>query len=421
MRRLADHKDYLKNIFTLFSGSAMEHMIPLLIAPVLSRLYTPVQFGIYALFISIASIFTIIATGRYEMAVMLPEKDRDAINVIYAGLSVSAILAVFTLAGAIVVHAAFHSWFSNPDFAGWLYLVPLSVISFALYQVFNIWFSRMKRFRLISVMRITCALVIGGVNVIAGVLKLGAIGLIAGFFMGPLVAGLVYLGIFWFSNRDIIPAFDRAEVLGQARKYRDFLRINSLHSLMDMVNLSLLNFLIAGLYGNAILGLYSFTFKNIRGPLRLVALPVGQIFYQKASEMKNRGESLSRLLKINMAGAMLLGLPVLLILLFFGPSLFSFIFGPEWRVAGVYARIMAPMMFINFVTSPFGQLPLTLNLQKPFFLICLVGFAGSILMFLAGHYLGQGFNVALAAYTAGYSALLIVLAVWYLRITGRPL
>ena len=82
-----------KNILTLMSGTVLAQAIPIAITPILSRIYTEEDFGILAIYVSIATIVSVIATGRYEMAILLPREDEDAINI--AALSM-LIVSLFT-------------------------------------------------------------------------------------------------------------------------------------------------------------------------------------------------------------------------------------------------------------------------------------------------------------------------------------
>ena len=92
--------EFLKNVFTIFSGNVIAQAIPFLIEPVIARIYSPEDFAVLSVYLSVANLFSIIATGRYELAVMLPKEDRKAVNVI--GLSVAISLAVSVLSFLIV-------------------------------------------------------------------------------------------------------------------------------------------------------------------------------------------------------------------------------------------------------------------------------------------------------------------------------
>ena len=81
LTKLKPKSEFTRNVLTLMTGTTIAQAIPIAISPILTRLYTPKDFGVLALFVAITSIFGSIANGRYELAIMLPKKDEDAINI----------------------------------------------------------------------------------------------------------------------------------------------------------------------------------------------------------------------------------------------------------------------------------------------------------------------------------------------------
>ncbi|MDP4274087.1 MAG: hypothetical protein Q8907_07400, partial [Bacteroidota bacterium] len=86
--KIRQYKDseFFRNIITLFSGNVVAQIIPLLAYPVLTRLYQPSDFGTLALFTSIVGILSVMATGRYELSVILPKRDEDAAGLLVLSL-----------------------------------------------------------------------------------------------------------------------------------------------------------------------------------------------------------------------------------------------------------------------------------------------------------------------------------------------
>ena len=84
----------LRNVITLITGTAIAQAIPIAISPVLTRIYSPDDFGVFALYLSITSIIAIVATGRYELAITLPAKnEEDAVTNLMAFLYAYTIVA----------------------------------------------------------------------------------------------------------------------------------------------------------------------------------------------------------------------------------------------------------------------------------------------------------------------------------------
>ena len=88
IKKIIPKSDFSRNVLTLMTGTSIAQAIPIAISPILTRIYTPDDFGIFALYMSIASIIAVIATGRYELAMMLPKKDSDAINILFISIVV---------------------------------------------------------------------------------------------------------------------------------------------------------------------------------------------------------------------------------------------------------------------------------------------------------------------------------------------
>src|SRR2546425_10423373 len=105
--RLLPKSEFIRHILTLITGTTIAQAIPLVVTPILTRIYSPQDFGLFALYMSIIAILGVVATGRYELAIMLPEKDEDAINVVYISF-------IITLATSLITLIVF--WFFNTEF-----------------------------------------------------------------------------------------------------------------------------------------------------------------------------------------------------------------------------------------------------------------------------------------------------------------
>ena len=79
------------------TGTTLSQMIPIVISPILTRIYNPEDFGIYAIFLAIITILGSIISGRYELAIMLPKSDEDAINIFALGLIITFILTLLSI------------------------------------------------------------------------------------------------------------------------------------------------------------------------------------------------------------------------------------------------------------------------------------------------------------------------------------
>lgn len=364
------NSEFARNSLTIFSGNVIAQAIPFMAEPVLARLYDPADFAVLAVYLSVANLFSIIATARYELAIMLPKEDRKAANVL--GLSVLISFAVSALSFLIILlfNAKICKILNNQDVSSYLYLVPLSVLSVAWYQIFNYWNSRKKRFRNVMFSKTTQSVSTVGFNLS---LAIKSLGLVLGQFLGYLFGSFVLIFAFWRKDKDKVKMITKKEMKEVAAEYQDFPKINSLHAFCDVMKQSGEVFLLSFFYLKDKVGLHSRTLRLLFAPSSMIGSAVGQVFYQKASETYQNGGDLRALLLKVLKIMALIALPVFATIAVFGDDLFAWFLGEPYRMAGYYGRFLAPWLFFNFITMPVSQIPLIVSKQKTAFFLSLCG------------------------------------------------
>ncbi len=153
-----DHKldkTYLKNIFTIFSGTAISQLILILISPLLTKIYGQVNFGIYAQYSALIAICSTFISGRYELAILLPKERKEALTLVVIGSTITLILSTLILIFVLIFEEIFLSYFFNTKKNPFpLFLIPIHVFFIGLYQCLNYWNNRLKKFQLLSKSRI---------------------------------------------------------------------------------------------------------------------------------------------------------------------------------------------------------------------------------------------------------------------------
>lgn len=368
----------------MMAGTVIAQGIQLGISPVLTRIYGPSEFGVFALYMSVASLFSIVATGRYEMAIMLPANDDDAVNLLALSLIISAGVSLVALLVVSVFGENLAAALGDRRVAPWLYLIPMSIMLTGGYQAFNYWSNRNKKYRRLSGSRVTQYGSAAAANMGLGLAGWGVGGLIGGSIFGQLLSTLA---LAWQAARDGLGLRRRvnaASLKVNANRYRDFPLINSLHAFMDVAQTSGANFLISHFFGQGILGQYSLTMRILKAPLYLIGASLSQVFLQKATEVHNQEGDLQVLVRKAVGGLVLTALPIFTLIYLSAPALFSLVFGERWRVAGEYTRILSPWLFMNFVVSPLAQIPIITNRQKEVFGLGLLGNSLIVLSVLYG-------------------------------------
>lgn len=420
LNKFLQRSEFTKNILTLFTGSAIAQAVPILISPILTRIFTPEDFGVLALYMSLVSFIAIISSGRYELAVMLPKEKNDAASIVKLSLIIAFAVSVITGLFIIIFRNQIPVWFNNTDIRKWLLLIPFSVFMVAIYQILNYWNTRQKRYKLMAQVRIAQSAGNGVSSVGIGWGVAGPAGLVIGQLIGQLFAAIVLMVKVPLKDWVLILQRKNGDMSEQAKKYRDFPRVNSLHAFTDVLQNSGVIWVISNMFEAAVLGYYSHTFRVMKAPLGLIGSSTAQVFYQQAADKYANGEPIRPMVFKTIKSLALLSAPGFLVIMVFGPQIFSFVFGQEWTEAGEYARLLSPWLFFNFITSPIGHLPLILNKQKQIFYISLLGNALILGCIIFGG-VTQDIKTGFLLLSISQVVFLSFVISWYLRISDKAI
>lgn len=365
--------EFLKNVLTLFTGSTIAQVLPILISPILSRLYAPGDFGTMAIFVAIAGFISIVITGQYESAIVLPKENNDAINLAALSFIITLCISIFTFFIILIFHNTICDWFNAENLQNYIFIIPLSVFLTGVYQILTFWMLRKKQYKQLAIRQVAQSLSTSSIKLGGGLLNPSPTGLILGNIFGQFTSTSVLCWLTWKGDADKRELINKEEIIKVAKKYKDFPKYIAPQAFLDILNASSTIFLLSYFFSSTVLGLYSFAYSMVTLPMRLIGNSIRQVFYQKASEVHNGGQNLWPIIKKMIIRLTLIGLPGLVVILFFGPQIFSIVFGSKWEEAGFYAQILMPWLFVNFVASPLGSVSQILNKQKQFFILTSFG------------------------------------------------
>jgi len=410
---------FLHNVLTLMTGTAIAQAIPIIISPILTRLYTPDDFGLLALYTSVVSLIGVIVTGRYELAIMLPEYDEDAANLGALSLCVAIVIGALTFFAVGYFNATIAGYLGKPDIAKWLYLVPLAVITIGVTQVLNYWSTRKNQYRRLATSRVAQSVTNAGVNLGQGFAHMGVSGLIVGNFAGQVLSAGVLIKQAWVDLLKYRSSIHWGRMCHNAKVYQDFPKVNSFHAFVDILQSSGVVFIISSLFGSTVLGFYSFTLRILQAPLGLLGASVSQVFFQKASETYKNGGDLRALVKKTIISLSAIALPIFVTLGLFAPDLFSLIFGKQWREAGTYAQILAPWLFFNFIVSPVSQVPIIVGEQKKSFIFGIIGNSMIVLSVIYGGFIAHNIKTGFYVLSGSIFFYYVFIVQWLFMISNK--
>lgn len=347
-------KGFVRNVAMIATGAAIAQALTLLVAPLLTRMFSPEAFGLLGLFMAVAGVIGPSAALRYELAIPIARSERMANALLHLCLMVTAIMAA--ISGMIAMILAHHigSLLDAPALAPYLLLLPFHVFAMGAFLALSQWAVRRQYFSLLARNPLTRAVATIAVQLGAGLAALGQGWLIIGFFVGHAAAALGLASRLVRREAQALrtPRHLRASLFTAARRFRRFPAFAAPQETINALSQQLPNLVLAAFFGPAIVGLYWLTLRVLQAPAQLVGQSVRQVFYQRICDLLNRGEAPLPLMAKTTIVLVLIGAPAFLPVIAFGPTVFSFVFGEEWRDAGEFARWVALWSWVGFANVP---------------------------------------------------------------------
>ena len=344
---------FLRDVGLIAGGTVIAQLINALIYPVLTRLYAPADFGLFALVVSVYATVVVVASGRYEAAMMMPSDDGAAASVLYVALALCLVSAGVSLPVLLLTRLYLAHAIGAPQFADWAWITPLMLMLAGIYSVQVQWCTRRGYFRVISAVAVSLAATIALFKVLIPLLtKQSAAGLILGQLLGQAVATAMLAVVILRSDADHFvqhPPELRA-MWDAVVRYKDFGLYGAPRTLLNMVaNWSLVP-VVALFMPSREVGLFTLARAVTDLPIRPVCIALDQVFYRRAARERH-DRALGRF-AVRLIGVLaLVTVPVVVLFALNAQHLFDIVFGRAWSGAGAIAAALSFSSCATLLTS----------------------------------------------------------------------
>ena len=375
INKLKPKSEFSRNVLTLMTGTTIAQAIPIAISPILTRIYTPEEFGLFALYMAFISIGASMVTAKYETAILLPKKEENAKYLVY----ISSIFALFFSLLFFIVYLIFDKEFNNffKVTNNVFYFVPFGIFLFAIYAILLQWANRKKEYKNMNKNRLIQSSSISIFQVLIGFFNKISFGLILSDVIGRIIAVLLILKRVLKQVK--LATFSLKKTISLIRRYKKFPKYEMPATVINITSYELVYIIIPIYFSSTTAGLYFLVFRVLMTPVGFIGTAITEVFKNRAIEDLNKYNSCRNIYKKIFLFLFSLGIFPLLIITIWGQEIFSVVFGDEWREAGLYAQILTPLALLRLVSSPLSylfiikeKLELDLLLQSIFFILVLL-------------------------------------------------
>ena len=359
-------RPFVRNVILLASGTAAAQVIGLVSSPIITRIYGPEAFGLMGAFMAVIGLIAPIAALTYPVAIVLPKRDQDAISLIRLSIIITVIISIISLFILVLFNKQIINIFNLKEIAPYLYLIPLVIIFSGLAQIMQQWLIRTKQFSINARVSVIQSIVLNGSKIGVGLFyPIGAMLVVLTALASGLQAGLMIVFVKRSNYKTNQAPIDKKKSLKElAMEHKDFPIYRAPQEFLNATSQGLPVLLLTAFFGPASAGFYTIGRTVLNMPANLIGNAIGDVFYPRITEARNNQENVSALIKKATWALTGVGIVPFGLVIFFGPFLFSLVFGSEWVVAGEYARWIALASFSSLINRPSVRTLAVLNAQR---------------------------------------------------------
>ncbi|WFN37405.1 oligosaccharide flippase family protein [Methanomicrobium antiquum] len=346
-----------KGVLVLGSGTAIAQIIGIITMPVITRLYTPDDLGVLAVYSSILAIVGIGATLRYEFAYALPKEDNDAANLF--GLCLIILFITTIILGFLLFFGRelLVNFFDMSIIEPYILFLIIGFIGMGLYTTLNYWAIRQRDYKRITYTKVNQGASGSVCKIILGIVSFGPMGLILGHIVSQ-IAGIGTLArSMWIKDKENLKSISFSGMKSVAKRYKSFPIYNFPASIVNTISLQMPPLALLILYNSEIVGYYALAHMLMVLPGSVISQSMGQAYLGEASKMvREKSPELRSLYVRTLKHLSIIAIPLIGIPALFAPFLVPIIFGEAWVEAGWYCWPLALFVVMQFIVSPISQM-----------------------------------------------------------------
>lgn len=405
---------------TLAVGSGFGRTIGIAAIPILTRLYTPKDFGVLSVFTALVLILAPLITLRYVLALPLPRQDGMAMNLLALVLGLLFSIGAMLAAVMWLWRAPLLALFSMETLANWWWLIVLGVMGAAIYETLTLWATRGRAYKEMAYTQVTQSAAGAVVKIALGLAAIQPLGLLVGQVVAQTGGITRLLRHFWPQFRTNWRYVSAARIRMVASRYKGFAiwRVPSQFLMIFSMQAPVL--FMAAFYDAGTTGQFGLAVMALSIPVNVMGQSAGNALYGEAAKIKQTDwHQIPEIAKNLQKRLLILSIPPAAIIFFFGESIFCVLFGRDWAQAGRFASILSVALVFQFTSAPLIKIMNILSNQSVFLVMNAVRFVGVIAVFRIAEMVTFDAAQTIVFYTGFSVVFYLLISLFVLRELGK--
>ncbi|MHB1152801.1 MAG: lipopolysaccharide biosynthesis protein [Eubacteriales bacterium] len=396
----------MKKILIAMSGTLFSQIIPIIIAPVLSRIYEPNVFGYYSVYIAISTTLYTIIVLAFDQSISVSENIYESITLFKLVIILIGLFCIVFIP-LLFVFRVYIGNLLNINIYWIIPFIPIYSFLYAIYMCCYFFYLRWGEIKANAKLKIYMSFFVVTSNLLFSLFYKGDASLI----ISQLIA---YIILIFFQIKPLYKCYKKQKALFNniydakvtiykiILKYKQFPLKFMPSILLNTLSIQMPSIFLNSFFGSTIAGYYSLVNRTLNAPVAAIGNAFGDVYRNDAYNEYQMGNSLKILFSKSMKILLKLSIVPFLLLFIISPQLFAFIFGPDWINAGIMSSIMTPLYFAKFVAVPLVFTLIVFNKHTFNFILQIALFICCLFSFLIGGLIFTSWQVTLIPYVISF-------------------
>jgi lipopolysaccharide exporter len=408
---------FSRGVIAIMSGTVLSRIIAFAAIPILSRLFSPSDFGVLAIFGMINHTLGILITGRYEASIVLPESDEEAVNILGVCIGLATINSALLAIVFFYCSAPVAIFFGVPELTPWLYWSPVCIWAMGVFTSLRLWNARKSNFKAISIASVSD---VGALTITQIGMGLLFRGMLTGLMLGPFAGRIASTIILWFRTfKSEGPLIRRSlnfrVAVDQAKRYLRFPIYDLPASLLGCLSREMPTGVLGIFFATQWVGLYSIAHRILSVPVQVLGGAIAQVYLPVARDARLSGQLDSFTLNI-FDRLLSISFTPMFIVAIGAPEVISTLLGGRWFIAGEMLQYLMPSLLMVFIASPLSEVYSVLERQQEKLIFNISVFITRLISLIVGGVLGDPI-LAIIMYSLSGTIFWMLQCFWILRLS----
>ncbi|MBP5456456.1 MAG: oligosaccharide flippase family protein [Paludibacteraceae bacterium] len=396
-----------KNVGKLLLGNTTATAIGFLVYPLLTRLYSSEDFGVYGIFTSICGVLTLLANAEYHNAIILPKEEKDSVACFHLSSVSTLIICLIAFLGSVILYLFPESGWNK--IGDTILLIAPYVLLCALWNALNAWYTKSSKFSQIATYQMSQAVSLASFKALFGLIKSMFNGMAIATIIGQASALLINLFSTKTHNK-ILLNIDWNRCKECASRYLKFPTLTLPRSLVNYISGNLPFFLLPYFFTNDNIGYLNLALVLAFKPINILSGSLYQVFFQKSAQCVNEQQPLLPFFK-KFSLATLSAIPALTLIYFITPTLVQILLGEGWEQTGVIVRMMLPWLAASLFVAPICYFTDLFLRQRIGLVLEILHFIARLASLCYGIYRND-FTIAIGLYCLANALMILIHYAW---------